>query len=166
MTYTEGFTDVVVGRTHEGRNISLDFGLRLIERPTFTVEHDPISEALEFTASGQESGLTGSAGQMLELLLDIKRPAAPFAMPDILSIYWLWKRWHLNAMRAACAHMDRTAMVQEDDGYGGTRIACKENPCPAGEDYYYGKGWLYEPIPDVFLTEMRRLILLGQEATR
>lgn len=56
-----------------------------------------------------------------------------------------WRRWHLNDMRAACAHMPDDAHERWNAG--------KLVECAAGTGYMYGKAWLVEELPaDVLAT--------------
>jgi hypothetical protein len=50
------------------------------------------------------------------------------------------KRWHLNAMRAGCAH-------QPENGH----------PCPK-TGYKYGRAWLVEELPAGFEDRIKRLL--------
>jgi len=50
----------------------------------------------------------------------------------------IWKRWHLNDMRAGCSH--QRAMGWNRDEHLG-------KPCPIC-GYKYGCGWIFEPVPD------------------
>ena len=53
------------------------------------------------------------------------------------------ERWHLNGMRANCAHFaDQTYHPGE---------ACAET------GYQSGSAWLFEPVPPEVLAELRRL---------
>ncbi len=50
----------------------------------------------------------------------------------------IWKRWHLNDMRAGCSH--QRAMDWNRDEH-------LDKPCPIC-GYKYGCGWIFEPVPD------------------
>jgi hypothetical protein len=74
----------------------------------------------------------------------------------------LWDRWHLNGMRAACVHQAAAAAeiqaAAKMRGYAQDRerwAALSALPCPEG--YRYGSAWLYEPVPDDVLAELRHL---------
>lgn len=58
-------------------------------------------------------------------------------------------RWHLNTMRAGCAHQE---VVYETDRYG-RRVPSLDltPPCPE-TGYRYGSAWLVEPLPEDVLT--------------
>lgn len=50
----------------------------------------------------------------------------------------IWKRWHLNDMRAGCSHQRAMSLnIYEHLG----------KPCPIC-GYKYGCGWIFEPVPD------------------
>lgn len=72
----------------------------------------------------------------------------------------LWDRWHLNGMRAACVHQADAAREINarlpDYAQDRERWALLSAlPCPEG--YRYGSAWLYEPVPDDVLAELRTL---------
>ena len=50
----------------------------------------------------------------------------------------IWKRWHLNDIRAGCSHQ-REMGWNRDEHLG--------KPCPIC-GYKYGCGWIFEPVPD------------------
>jgi hypothetical protein len=62
-----------------------------------------------------------------------------------------WDRWHLNTMRAGCAHQ---TVVWEDSRYG-VRPSLERTPvCPVS-GYRYGSAWLVEVLPDTVLVKCR-----------
>lgn len=160
-----GVSDVTIGRFPYHR-LEVDFGLSRQEGMRETVHHGSAAEPIEFAAMGllwkgssQESG-----GQNLYELLRIiaaRRPEPPFTIDDLASLHRIWKRWHLNAMKAACVHMVGDVVVYEDNGYGGQRISTKLTVCPE-TGYRYGTKWLVEPLPDDVLAEVMRLIDLAK----
>lgn len=94
-----------------------------------------------------------SGGQNVDDIRAVGTPAA-------LRIADLWDRWHLNGLRAACVHQDAAAreIAARLPGYSNDRARWAEYsalPCPEG--YRYGSAWLYEPIPDAVLAELRTL---------
>ena len=73
----------------------------------------------------------------------------------------LAERWHLNQMRAACAHQE---IVYELDRYGRAVPSLDLTPaCPGTPDtrgrvrgggYRYGSAWLFEVVPDEVAAEI------------
>ena len=122
-----------------------------------------VSLKLEDTPQGaafSASALVGNeiAGQCLDELLEFKL-GDKFTL-----IYRLWKRWHLNDMKAGCEHQRALPEFEpkrlasgkwnchEYEKDGG--ILCK--PCPAC-GYKYGSKWLFEPIDEADLKEIKEL---------
>lgn len=55
----------------------------------------------------------------------------------------IWRRWHLNDMRAGCEHQRALGWNSYDEH--------PSEPCPTC-GYKYGTAWLYEPIPEEIIT--------------
>lgn len=151
MTNTEHRTVTThyVGRTTDGERLFVDISLRPIKRVGETVEHDYVSDAQEFAASGAlisyRARTPFTLGQILRNLNNIATPAKGWTMADIDSLYSIWRRWHLNGMRAACAHMP------EDSFNKFVTVKCSRG------DYTYGAKWLIEPLPADIIGEIQRL---------
>lgn len=175
-TFTEdSVKDFLIGRWtadegnlgKAGYRMEVDFGLRHhTGREWTTIEHETITDYWEFSASGGlwRSGSEDTFGQILHHLsdLDPDRLAPGWTkVTDVRSLRTIWERWHLNGMKAACAHMTSDVLVYEPDGYGGQRISCSGTVCPE-TGYTYGKAWLVEPLPDDVITEVRRLLALAR----
>lgn len=131
--------------------------LRTREGEHTTVTHDTVTDPVEVSLTGEHyepwdhRGEPSSGGQIVDTLGDIVTPAPGWDMGEVRELRTLWERWHLNTMRAACAHM--SDLVREDNGYGGTRITCT-----AGSGYTYGAAWLTEPVPDDVVARLRYLM--------
>lgn len=130
----------------------------------YTVDHSPIEAgALDVAIMGSVWYLTAAGdrdrrysegiayGQVQDYLSKCGQETAR-------RIFELWQRWHLNGMRANCAHMP-------DQKYT-PGLACPEGgrniPPPDGVSrivpvYTSGSAWLFEPVPDAILAELRRL---------
>lgn len=76
----------------------------------------------------------------------------------------VWKRWHLNDLRAGCEHQ-RAENWGEDRVSELGKLSCwvypQEHPkgvlmkhCPVC-GYQYGSAWLYEAIPAEIISEIR-----------
>jgi hypothetical protein len=146
--------DLLIGRarTYNDRLrewVTIDFGLQPRSGGQQTVDHEWVDEALEFTAAGMI---------MLAVLVDPTfEPVSPWTAGDVRSLHDLWQRWRLNQMRAACAHMD----LPDDPSYDARRNIV----CPV-TGYRYGSAWLYEPIPESVIAEIRRLEEVASRAER
>lgn len=139
-----------------------------------TVDHGRIpDDALEVAISGevwparQDGGRDRryrdcvQGGQCVDALRAVGSSRA-------LRIADLWDRWHLNGMRAECAHQrDAVAAVRAAmPDYSQDRArwdALRAIPCPDG--YAYGSAWLYEPVPPEVLAELRRAFGLPEDWT-
>lgn len=71
----------------------------------------------------------------------------------------LAEHWHLNTMRAACAHQ---APVYAPDRYGREVPSLDLTPACPETGYKYGHAWLVEPMPAEVLAYFRRLIEKGR----
>lgn len=131
-----------------------------------TIDHAPIPpDALEVSIMGEVWHLNRNGsrdrryreglayGQVLD---DMDRCTGNRAR----RIAYLWRRWHLNGMQAACAHQsaDAARIQAAMPSYAQDRerwARLSALPCPEG--YRYGSAWLYEPVPTDVLAELRRL---------
>lgn len=62
----------------------------------------------------------------------------------------VWKRWHMNGMRAECEHqraLGWTYDTHRDPDPAAPGAPHVGLPCPEC-DYRIGSAWLYEPVPD------------------
>lgn len=121
---------------------------RLRDNPAArTITHGPIAaDALSFSVSGvvylaKSDGTRDrryregiAYGQISDELRKVKTARAQHVAD-------LWDRWHLNDMRANCAHMP-------DQTYHAG-LTCPET------GYQSGSAWLYEPIPAGVLADLR-----------
>lgn len=156
--------EYVIGRLEDGSRVSVGIHLQPVNGPVQDIHHRQVEgEMTRLSISGlviePHQRDASEAGQMLGRLLEITKPAPGWRTADIFSLHTIWERWHLNDLNAACAHMDVDYLATEDHqfGPGGRRIITgRGNPCPVS-DYGYGQAWLYEPLPDHVLTEVRRL---------
>lgn len=92
-----------------------------------TIEHEQVEGGLRLSLTGEVrktwpagNDRTVSAGQ-------IDRDTVKLLDPHLAEI---WGRWHLNDMRAGCAH----------------QTGRHAPPC-AVSGYLWGHSWLYEPLP-------------------
>lgn len=77
---------------------------------------------------------------------------------EIAFLEQAWERWHLNDLRAGCAHMPAYADIVVPEDYEGERYdyspqsrkqgwAIKNVVCSAGTGYRWGTSWLVEVPP-------------------
>jgi hypothetical protein len=64
----------------------------------------------------------------------------------------IWKRWHLNDMRAGCAHQNKLVpwlceLLGVGHSYDELMTIPNFQRCPSC-GYNYGIAWLYEPLPE------------------
>lgn len=122
-----------------------------------TVEHDAIADYLDIGLVGHKRrGKTDEGGGQCvdDLTAPDTRPVAAYTMADLAELAGLWDRWHLNAMRAGCAHQKRydeaepLALAAGFEQYGRGDVYAwqrDQGPCPYG--YAYGAAWLVERVP-------------------
>lgn len=134
-----------------------------------TVEHEPIPPdalAVSLVGARRRGRVDDGGGQIVDDLRDPERqPLDGLEVADLDRIADLWDRWHLNEMRAACAHMPRTlddlariAPAGLPQRYGKPDVvgwAIEHVRCAADTGYRYGTAWLYEPVPGETLDELR-----------
>ena len=83
----------------------------------------------------QSGNARGSCGQVVDELTDII-PVAPWTRESITELVSVWRKWHLNDMRAGCEH-------QRSLGWDNSKLS---EPCPTC-GYKYGTAWLREELP-------------------
>lgn len=135
---------------------------RLERRETYeTTTHETVTGPLDLTVTS--SVWTPSASDILtggatrEPIRELARTGKPgrFWRPEGLeALASIGDRWHLNAMRAACAHQ---TVVYEEGRYGRQASLTETPPCPE-TGYRYGTSWLVEMLPDDVVTELRGLL--------
>lgn len=150
------------GRRRTSYRMEVSFGLKHhAEREFITMEHEQIGEYTEFTATGviYRNGGDYSAGQCLDHLRLIDWTAWGWTLDDVRSLRMIWERWHLNGMRAECAHLERQ---WEDSTYGKRlKLDGPGTVCPES-GYRMGRAWLVEPLPDIIITEVQRLLAVAR----
>jgi hypothetical protein len=96
---------------------------------------------------GDGSGGAGIDGSVVEALPEPART-------KVRRIVELADRWHLNTMRAGCAHQ---TVVYETGPYGRQQPSLERTkPCPV-TGYRYGSAWLVEVPPEDVIAELRAL---------
>lgn len=106
-----------------------------------TTGHGPrVSVRYELSICGEERGAFGMSGggqniDTLERADEWTSRAAP--LEDLRRLAAIWRRWHLNGMKAGCIH-------QREGSYSDPAIA--NQICPES-GYKYGREWLFEEVP-------------------
>lgn len=125
----------------------------LAERGFKTVEHEPcppgtltLSATHDIIDRGKRRGddfVSGGAGLPAlpehEIMFDAGWSRARYG-----ELRELAERWHLNTMRAACAHQ---TVVWASDRYGRQAPSLDLTPACPVTGYKYGHAWLVEPLP-------------------
>lgn len=106
--------------------------------PQQTIDHEPIVRYERLTIVGEVLTTRRhiASGQVHADLALITRPAPGWGPDDRARLGEVWARWHLNDLRAACAHQTPPAGRNDPD----------PAPCPR-TGYRYGTAWLVEPLP-------------------
>jgi hypothetical protein len=148
---------IFVGRDSKGSRLFLEIALRRTDTPApyQNVNHGAQRHIVELTISGEEylpgdrrddpSGGGQITGTFLAFIDD---PEAKLEYPraELREVYEIWKRWHLNGMNAACAHMPADA---HEKWLAGEQVECPKT------GYKYGSAWLSEPLPDYVYDTLR-----------
>lgn len=119
----------------------IEIELREHNQRNQTVDHETIDGYTELSVStsglykGHKRGVDiDFGGQCIDMLREVTKPAKGWTVADLGELADLWEHWHLNGMRAACAHQDRDAGMGSPD-------------CPVS-GYRWGHARLVEPLPD------------------
>lgn len=140
----------------------------LASRGFQTVEHEPCPpgaltlsvthDVIDRRTRRRDSFVSGGAGIPRDCVEKITEWDDGWNAERLASLCDLADRWHLNTMRAGCAHV---APVYETDRYGRSVPSLDLTPpCPL-TGYRYGSAWLVEVLPDEVLAE---LTVLGVDA--
>lgn len=158
----------------------LYLGLNSVGGPVMLkVEFRERPEGLELSICGTSTGPRGYyCGGQIDILEEVKTPAVP---PEKLArIDEVWRRWHLNGMRAGCEHQraegwderpidSAKPLHAHGRHFEGQRSASWNmlawvtptehpaglltRPCPEC-GYRYGSAWLHEPLPAEVVAEV------------
>lgn len=145
-----------LGTTATGGYVVVDVTLGATEGTHQTVAHESITAPVRLSITGEayekheRRGDPSRAGQCADALDEITEPAPGWTLDEIRELRALWDRWHLNDLRAACAHMPADARERWDRR---ERVECSE-----GSGYLFGTAWLVEPLPDEVVTRVLDLM--------
>lgn len=110
---------------------------------------------LSITADVRRSGHCVGGGQALDAVRAVAehghltRGLTPALVEGLLDV---WKRWHLNGMRAGCEHQR---------ALGWTYNEHPSEPCPTC-GYKMGTAWLHEELPADVLEFLRTFVAAGK----
>ncbi|MET7363194.1 hypothetical protein ABZS76_32820 [Streptomyces sp. NPDC005562] len=149
--------DVFVGTTVDRLRVHVDIELRVDDQERQTVDHQTVSNPL--TLSVTQTSYRGkknidrnfdSGGVDLDNILRVVTPAPGYTLAEVREIARIGKRWHLNTMRAACAHMTLP------EGKVGAELLDEGLVCEKS-GYKYGHAWLTEVLPDDVTARIQEL---------
>lgn len=147
-----------VGKTESGGYVVLEVSIDRTPGEWQTTTHDTVTDPLclhivgEAYEKGERRGNPSRAGQCVDALDEITKPAAGWTLDEVREVRALWDRWHLNTMKAGCAHQ---TVVWEDEPYRRPSLELTQ-PCPE-TGYRYGHAWLTEPLPDDVIERVKHL---------
>ena len=154
---------IPVGMTRESDKVIVDIDLRLEQMNRLTIYHRQITSAMVLSITGQiGSERNGSWGQIADEILPHKMNPYLMVMGlnDLADLVEIWKRWHLNDLRAGCIHQSNSAHL---DGNGNwlrgqewsAMIEEQRALCPL--NYSYGSAWLVEELPDSVIARVKEI---------
>lgn len=142
--------------------VTLDVRIERLERQATyqTTEHYTVSAPLALSVQtgvwrpdGQDVISGGPTVEPLRAVARLGRPSPLLTSAALLELADIADRWHLNEMRAGCAHQ---TVVWEDEPYHRPSLT-QTQPCPVS-GYRYGSAWLVEPLPTDVLTRLLALL--------
>lgn len=161
---------VDMGRTAEGYTVTANVRQDLTTKPTTSITHEELPAGQMTVAITFEVKDPTKRGDNAYLSMGQTPPedriiATPPKGVDV-DTHWevtaaidrLWERWHLNDMRAACAHQTKPEVPE---GVASRTHWLLDNtpPCPV-TGYRYGSAWLHAPLDDQALTDLLTTFLL------
>lgn len=154
---------VFAGTTAEGYRVLLTGELRRDKGDRQSVQHetvmDPVTLSLTSAVFKGKKNISRNhitSGATLEHLGRITRPALGYTLADVRELHEVGTHWHLNTMRAACAHMD------VPKGETGTELLDAGIVCPE-TGYRWGHAWLTEELPIDVMDRFVALLSRGEE---
>lgn len=154
---------VFVGTTEGGYRVLLLGELRREDgRNHQTIQHetvaDPVTLSLTSAVFKGKKNISRNhitSGATLEHLGRIVRPAPGYTLDDTRELHRIGTHWHLNTMRAACAHMDVPGGKTTDELLDA-KITCPET------GYSWGSAWLTEELPQEVADRFVALLRQGR----
>ena len=156
-----------MGRTVEGYKVTAEVRRELTTRPMTSVTHEELpagqmTVAITFEVKDPKKRGDNafiSAGQTPpEDRVIVTLPSTVAAKDEdrrweaVRAVERLWAGWHLNKMRAACAHQ---VVPEVPEGVASRTSWLLDNtePCPL-TGYRYGTAWLFDPLDAQALADL------------
>lgn len=128
-----------------------------------SITHEPIPrDAICISVTHNVTDQFGqdiSFGCGTEDFMEVVRPAKGLTLGDIHNLAKLAEYWHLNSMRAGCAHQ---TVVYEKDRYGRMTPSLDKTPRCSETGYSYGRAWLGEIAPPNVIAKFEGYIAKGK----
>lgn len=151
----------IIGYTDDRERVSVEISLTTHSGRTFeTVNHDSVTSVTRLSIVGNLYGPhcrnPWACGQIRNDVRRVTRPSKGWTLEDIARLADIWEHWHLNDMRAACAHMS----LPTDTSYDARQhITCPRVRLVKNQKHYrYGHAWLVESLPIDVLADVQRFI--------
>lgn len=136
--------------------VTVDIRMEQVEGAHETTEHVTIASPLDFAItanvwqpSEKDVVATGQVGQTLDLL-----DSYTYGEDLVRFLKEAAEKWHLNTMRAGCAHQEVPDIPEDVPALDRTGwLLDNTPPCPK-TGYRYGRKWLVEPLTDEFVRDL------------
>jgi hypothetical protein len=158
-----------IGRDADGGRVYLTIELTPQTGTSNTIEHKPITSWTRASFTGH-SFYKGSRRYNFDAFgtgfaQTVVKPAPGITLDDLAQMARLEKRWHLNDLRAGCAHQTIVYGINE---YGRKAPSSDDTPACPETGYRYGHAWLVEPLPADAEAEIRELaeLLDGEDGIK
>lgn len=162
MKKTLALGKVAYSGTRRINAVELEFELRTLAGPKMTVDLEPIESYTELSICGSiwnESHTDIVAGgQVIDTIERL------FPSKRVRRIVAIWRRWHLNGMKAGTRAQNEAVDAfwadKERDAlnwYDPTRVHLKTLGLLDDRGYRYGTAWLVEPLPAEIAEEVAAL---------
>ena len=152
--------NVLLGRTADGARVFVTVETSEQTGHSQTTHHDPISAWTRISITGEiiekYHHEATSGGQITSALLKITDFAPGWNWGKVRTLVRLWEQYHLNDMKAACAHQVRVGTTTSEN-LDLTPV------CPV-TGYRYGRAWLVLPEADTLagVARLRELFEDGE----
>lgn len=147
-------------------SVSVEMRIEREERSEFyqTTTHETVTRPLSFALTSAvwtpNKSDWVSGGATVEPIREVAAQGhlnTAFTPEQLTELADLGERWHLNTMRAGCAHQER-AVDPDGNALTATGYALDNTPpCPL-TGYRYGSSWLVEPLPEDFLARLDAIL--------
>jgi hypothetical protein len=159
-----------LGRTEEDDRVYAEIQLNPMyqshQRASKTYRKESVNhkivpfDAVSISVTHERYGREVSFGASTDGFLDVVKPAKGLTLEEIKRLAELGNRWHLNGMRAGCAH--QTVVWENHEQYGYRQPShSKTLPCPI-TGYKYGHAWLSELAPVKVMAEFEAFMAKGK----